>query len=79
MFYNEDEYSASNGMLMYALKWYLPCSIVIIDDDDMEVEIHGRVFRIEESGVKILAEDAAEPVVIGREKILEVEVATEFR
>jgi len=79
MFYNEDESSDSYGRLMYAMKGNLPCSIVYIGDDDMAVEIHGRVFRIEESGIKILAEDAAEPVVIGREKILEVEVATEFR
>ena len=79
MFYNEDESSDSYGRLMYAMKGNLPCSIVYIDDDDMAVEIHGRVFRIEESGIKILAEGAAEPVVIGREKILEVEVATEFR
>jgi hypothetical protein len=79
MFYNEDESSDSNGRLMYALKGSLPCSIVFIDDDDMAMEICGKVVHIKESGIEILAEGAAEPVVIGREKILEVEVATEFR
>jgi hypothetical protein len=79
MFYNEDESSDSNGRLMYALKGSLPCSIVFIDDDDMAMEICGKVVHIKESGIEMLAEGAAEPVVISREKILEVEVATEFR
>ena len=79
IFNNENEVSDSFGRLMYALKGSLPCSIVYIDDNDMAVEIHGRVVSIGESGIKILAEGAAEPVVIDREKILEVEVATEFR
>jgi hypothetical protein len=64
---------------MYALKGSLPCSIVFIDDDDMAMEICGKVVHIKESGIEMLAEGAAEPVVISREKILEVEVATEFR
>jgi hypothetical protein len=60
MFYNESEVSDSFGRLMYALKGGLSCSIVYVDDDDIAVEIHGRVVHIGESRIEIL-EDGAVP------------------
>ena len=79
MFYTETEASDSFGRLMYALKGDLPCSVVYIGEDERAEEIRGRVVRVSDRGAEILAEGSADPVLIGKDRVLEVEVAAQFR
>ena len=79
MFYNEPDSSDRNGLLVYAMKGSLLCSICYISDDDAAYEARGFVTGIDKSSVRIRRESEEEEIVIDRNNILEIEVATQLR
>ena len=81
MFYDEKEAGDGFGLLMYALKGSLPCSVCYIDPDDTCREINGKVIQLEydTDTIKIQPDSGGTPVWIEKDRILEVEVATELR
>ena len=61
------------------MKGSIPCSICYISDDDMAYEINGLVAGIDERFVRIRKDPGGEEIVIDRNKIMEIEVATQLR
>ena len=79
MFYNEKESSDRFGLLVYAMKGSLPCSICYVSDCDTLDEIKGIIRRLSDNAVHILPESEENVKVIERNRILDVEVATQLR
>lgn len=79
MFYDEKEASDRLGLFIYALKGSLPCSVCYIDPGDTCSEIRGRVVCLENESIQIQPDSGGPPVWIEKDRILEVEVATELR
>ena len=64
---------------MYALKGSLPCSVRYIDPDDTCREILGKVIHLENDRILFRPDSGETFVWIEKDRILEVEVATELR
>lgn len=79
MFYNEKESSDRFGLLMYAMKGSLPCSICYVSEDDSFNEITGIITGIHDTTVCIRSESEENEKKIEKKRILDVEVATQLR
>ena len=79
MFCNEKESSDRYGLLIYAMKGSLPCSICYVSEDDTFAEIKGIITGIHDNAVHIRPESEEDVKIIEKENILDVEVATQLR
>ena len=79
MFYDEKEAGDRSGLFVYALKGSMPCEVCYIDMDDTRREIRGKVTGLKDERVRILPASGEAAVWIEKDRILEVEVATELR
>ena len=79
MFYNEVESGRGFGLLLYAFKGHIPCSICYISPEETSCNINGIITRIDGDMVWIRPESEDTATGIEKDHILEIEVATELR
>ena len=79
MFYNEKKASDRDGLFLYALKGDLKCSVNYITSDEKLEEIYGKVTRVDQNGIELLPDTGCNAIRIEKDRIIEVEVATELR
>ena len=78
MFFDEKEASDQYGLLMYSMKGGIPCCIRYIHNDEVK-EARGTIIGRDKYTIRVRLISGRKSIVIEKNQILEIEVATQLR